>query len=71
MRTGFFEPDDYQAVLSYLRDDVRPAVRFAYLTGWRMKSDIAASNSANAVATRITAAAAYSPASTRPRRALR
>jgi hypothetical protein len=28
------------AVLSHLPDAVRPAVRFAYLTGWRMKSEV-------------------------------
>lgn len=40
VRTGFFEPDDYRPMPAHLPDDVRPAVRFAYLTVWRMKSEV-------------------------------
>lgn len=39
VRTGFFEPDDFVAVLAELPDALRPVVEFAYLTGWR-KSEI-------------------------------
>lgn len=39
-RTGFFEAADLEAVLAKLPADVRPAVEFAYLTGWRPRSEI-------------------------------
>jgi len=39
-RAGFFEPDDFAAVLTYLRPPLRPVMRFAYLTGWRVPSEI-------------------------------
>lgn len=34
-RTGFFEPDQYEALLERLPDHLRPVATFAYLTGWR------------------------------------
>lgn len=38
-RTGFFEPEDFEAVLAQLPDYLRPVAEFGYLTGWR-KSEI-------------------------------
>lgn len=35
-RTGFFEPDEIARVLAALPEDLRPAIEFAYLTGWRI-----------------------------------
>jgi len=40
VRTGFFEPDQFAAVQIRLPEDLRPAVEFAYLTGWRLKSEV-------------------------------
>lgn len=34
-RTGFFEHDQYEAVLRNLPEHLRPVVQVAYLTGWR------------------------------------
>jgi integrase len=39
-RTGFFEADDFQAVLAELPTYLRPAIECAYLTGWRVPSEI-------------------------------
>lgn len=39
-RQGFFEPDQIAAVLKHLPDDLRPVIRFAYITGWRMNSEV-------------------------------
>ncbi len=39
-RQGFFERDDFEAVLKELPDYLRPAMRFAYLTGWRVRSEV-------------------------------
>ncbi|MBI2215742.1 MAG: tyrosine-type recombinase/integrase [Candidatus Rokubacteria bacterium] len=39
-RTGFFEPDEFRAMLRYLPDDVRPVLETAYITGWRVTSEI-------------------------------
>jgi integrase len=35
-RTGFFETDEIERVLAALPEDLRPAIEFAYLTGWRI-----------------------------------
>ena len=40
VRTGFFEHDQYLAVLAHLPDFMRPVVTFAYVTGWRINSEI-------------------------------
>jgi integrase len=40
VRTGFFEPDQVQAVLRHLPDDLRPVFEAAYVTGWRVQSEI-------------------------------
>ncbi|HYT73636.1 MAG TPA: site-specific integrase [Vicinamibacterales bacterium] len=42
VRTGFFEPQQFADVLRHLSDDVRPVVQFAYITGWRVKSEVVA-----------------------------
>jgi integrase len=34
-RKGFFEAEDFERVVSYLVTELKPFVRFAYLTGWR------------------------------------
>ena len=40
VRTGFFEPDQYRAVLKHLPPAMRPPATFAYVTGWRMYSEV-------------------------------
>jgi integrase len=39
-RTGFFEPDQFQAVLEQLPVDLKPVAGFAYISGWRVDSEI-------------------------------
>jgi integrase len=39
-RTGFFERDECDAVLAHLPDDLQTVFTVAYLTGWRVKSEI-------------------------------
>ncbi len=39
-RTGFFELDQFQSVVSHLPDSIRPVVKFAYVTGWRIPSEV-------------------------------
>jgi integrase len=40
VRTGFFEPEQFEAVRALLPEYARPIVTFAYLTGWRVASEI-------------------------------
>ena len=40
VRTGFFEHDQYLDVTKHLPHELRPVVTFAYLTGWRIQSEI-------------------------------
>ena len=40
VRVGFFERDQFQAMLAHLPEPVRPAATFAYLTGWRIDSEV-------------------------------
>src|SRR4029079_18378393 len=40
VRVGFFERDQFLAVVQRLPKDVRPAATFAYLTGWRIDSEV-------------------------------
>ena len=40
VRTGFLEHAEYEAVLAALPEPIRPVVTFAYLTGWRIRSEI-------------------------------
>jgi len=39
-RTGFFEADQFRAVLDQLPDYLRPVIHAAYVTGWRLRSEI-------------------------------
>jgi integrase len=39
-RTGFFEEPEFRAVLAELPQYLRPVVSFAYLTGWRIRSEV-------------------------------
>ena len=40
VRKGFFEQDQFEALLKELPEHVKPVVRFAYVTGWRTRSEI-------------------------------
>jgi len=40
VRTGFFEPEQFDAVVTRLPDEVRPVIEFAYITGWRIASEV-------------------------------
>ena len=40
IRKGFFEPAQCQAVLRHLPDDLKPVVEVAYITGWRVPSEV-------------------------------
>jgi len=40
IRTGFFERDQFDAILKHLPDVYHPPLRFAYITGWRFKSEV-------------------------------
>ena len=40
MRAGFFEREQLERVLDLLPPAVRPAVQFAYITGWRIPSEV-------------------------------
>ncbi len=39
-RTGFFERDEFDAVLAHLPHDLKAVFEVAYVTGWRVKSEI-------------------------------
>src|SRR6266849_8329892 len=40
VRTGWFEEEQYEAVRGRLPVYVRPVVTFAYITGWRVRSEV-------------------------------
>jgi integrase len=40
VRQGFFEVEQYHAVLPHLPEHLRPVVQAAYLTGWRARSEL-------------------------------
>ena len=40
VRTGFFEPAQFESVRAHLAPPLRPLVTFAYLTGWRVPSEV-------------------------------
>jgi integrase len=40
VRQGFFEQAQFEGVLKHLPDDLKPIVTFAYITGWRVKSEV-------------------------------
>ena len=39
-RTGFFELDQFRSVLAHLPEEIQPIVTFAYITGWRIASEV-------------------------------
>ena len=39
-RKGFFEPDQLTTLLTHLPEYLRPVFRVAYITGWRVKSEL-------------------------------
>ena len=40
VRTGFFEPDQFASVYEHLPAAIRPVIEFAYITGWRIPSEV-------------------------------
>jgi integrase len=40
VRKGFFEPQDFKKFLGCLSDELRPLYRVAYITGWRVQSEL-------------------------------
>jgi integrase len=40
VRKGFFEQDQFEALVKVLPEHLKPVVRFAFLTGWRTKSEV-------------------------------
>jgi integrase len=40
VRTGFFEHEQYEAVRAHLPKYAQPVVTFAYITGWRVRSEV-------------------------------
>ena len=40
VRSGFFEPGEFKQFLANLPDDLKPLFRVAYITGWRVKSEL-------------------------------
>ncbi|NOT28531.1 MAG: site-specific integrase [Acidobacteria bacterium] len=40
VRVGFFERDQFLSVLQHLPEPVRPVATFAYITGWRIDSEV-------------------------------
>ena len=40
VRSGFFDGAEFEAVRGHLPADVQPVVTFAYVTGWRVRSEI-------------------------------
>ena len=39
-RKGFFEPDQFNAVLQHLPEHLKPVFEVAYITGWRVSSEL-------------------------------
>ena len=40
VRVGFFEADQFSSVLNHLPAELQPVVTFAYITGWRIASEV-------------------------------
>jgi integrase len=40
VRTGFFERDQITRIVAHLPTAIRPAVQLAYITGWRIPSEV-------------------------------
>ena len=39
-RVGFFEPEQLDAVLAHLPEEIQPVIQFAAITGWRIASEV-------------------------------
>jgi integrase len=39
-RKGFFEESEFWALLEHLDEDLQPVMEFAFLTGWRIRSEV-------------------------------
>jgi integrase len=39
-RSGFFEPEQFQNVMAHLPEALQPVIEFAYITGWRIASEV-------------------------------
>src|SRR5262249_6242914 len=39
-RSGFFEPEMLYGVLAHLPESLQPVIEFAYITGWRIPSEV-------------------------------
>ena len=39
-RVGFFEPEQLDAVLAHLPEEIQPVIEFAAITGWRIASEV-------------------------------
>ncbi len=39
-RTGFFEPEQFTSLMAHLPADLCPVIEFAYVTGWRIASEV-------------------------------
>jgi integrase len=40
VRQGFFEAHEYESVLAHLPEELRGVIAFAYITGWRIASEV-------------------------------
>lgn len=40
VRTGFFEPEQLASVIARLPAEIQPVIEFAYITGWRIASEV-------------------------------
>ena len=40
VRKGFFERQQFESVRKYLPNDVQDLITFAYVTGWRINSEV-------------------------------
>jgi integrase len=40
VRTGFFEPGEFNEFVKHLPDELKPLIRVAYITGWRVESEL-------------------------------
>jgi integrase len=39
-RAGFFEPEQFWSVVGHLPAEIQPIIEFAYITGWRINSEV-------------------------------
>ena len=39
-RKGFLEPEQFESILTFIPDDLKPVIKTAYVTGWRIHSEI-------------------------------